>query len=324
MNVLVCGGAGYIGAHMSKLLAATGHAVTVFDNLSSGHRSAVRWGRFVEGDLLDADSIESVIAHNKFDAVMHFCAKSLVAESMQQPNAYYINNVAGTLNLLRAMKLHDVGRIVFSSTAAVFGKPLHDTIDEAHPTFPINPYGRSKLMVEVILADAAEAYGLRSAALRYFNAAGASPEGEIGESHDPETHLVPNILRAALGVGSGLKVFGNEYPTHDGTCVRDYIHVDDLGDAHLRALAHMEVADGAHTYNLGNGRGFSVLEVIHAAREVTGMALPYQVEAPRAGDPAKLVASSEKARRVLGWNPRYTDLRQIVETAWRWHRAPCY
>jgi len=240
---------------------------------------------------------------------------------MADPYAYYESNVGGTLNLLRAMRRHDVARLVFSSTAAVFGQPQADRIDEAHPTHPINPYGASKRMVERILEDAATAYGLRSVALRYFNAAGASPDGTIGEAHDPETHLIPNALRAALGTGPALKLFGDDYPTPDGTCIRDYVHVDDLAQAHLLALKHLDSHAGAHAFNLGNGQGFSVREVIAAAERVSGRAVPHSIEARRPGDPSILVASSEKARAVLGWQPEYTTLDPILDTALRWHRA---
>ena len=322
MHILVCGGAGYIGSHMARWLSKRDIRVTVLDNLSTGHRAAVRWGELIEADLLDPASLDRAFDGHRFDAVMHFCARSLVGESMLDPYGYYASNVSGTLNLLRAMRRHDVARLVFSSTAAVFGQPQSDRIAEDHPTQPINPYGASKLMVERILADAATAYGLRSVALRYFNAAGASPDGEIGEAHDPETHLVPNALRAALGKGPGLKVFGDDYPTPDGTCIRDYVHVDDLADAHLRALDYLDQHAGAHAFNLGNGQGFSVREVIAAAEAVSGHPIPYTVEARRTGDPAVLVASSDKAREHLGWQPAYTTLEPILETAVRWHRAP--
>ena len=321
MHILVCGGAGYIGSHMARWLSKRDIRVTVLDNLSTGHRAAVRWGELIEADLLDPASLDRAFDGHRFDGVMHFCARSLVGESMLDPYGYYASNVSGTLNLLRAMRRHDVARLVFSSTAAVFGQPQSDRIAEDHPTQPINPYGASKLMVERILADAATAYGLRSVALRYFNAAGASPDGEIGEAHDPETHLVPNALRAALGRGPGLKVFGDDYPTPDGTCIRDYVHVDDLADAHLRALDYLDKHAGAHAFNLGNGQGFSVREVIAAAETVSGHPIPYTVEARRTGDPAVLVASSDKAREQLGWQPAYTTLEPILETAVRWHRA---
>lgn len=322
MKVLVCGGAGYIGSHMVKWLAARGFDITVLDNLSTGHRAAVRWGELVEADLRDAPALEQLFSTRQFDAVMHFCARSLVGESMTTPYEYYANNVGGTLNLLQAMQRHGVDRLVFSSTAAVFGQPLCERIDEGHPTAPINPYGASKLMVERMLADAAHAYGLRSVALRYFNAAGASPDGDIGEAHTPETHLIPNALRAALGTGDLLRLFGNDYPTADGSCVRDYVHVDDLAAAHLAALDYLERHPGAHRFNLGNGQGFSVLEVVQAVRDVSGLDLPCRWEARRPGDPPALVAASDKARRELGWTPQYTGLREIIATAWTWHRAP--
>ena len=324
MHVLVCGGAGYIGSHMAKWLAARDVAVTVLDNLSTGHREAVRWGELVQADLLDPAALERAFAGRRYDAVMHFCARSLVGESMSRPYDYYANNVSGTLNLLQAMQRHGVERLVFSSTAAVFGQPVSDRIDEDHPKAPINPYGASKLMVERMLADAHAAYGLRSVALRYFNAAGASPDGDIGEAHTPETHLVPNVLRAAWGTGHALKVFGDDYATADGTCVRDYVHVDDLAQAHLLALAYMDRQPGAHTFNLGNGQGFSVREVIAAAQQVTGRPVPHEIAPRRAGDPAVLVASSDKARRELGWVPQYAELAPIIESAWRWHTQPCF
>lgn len=324
VDILVCGGAGYIGSHMVRYLLEHGHQVVVLDNLSTGHAASVPTGRLEVADLLDLASLEAVFARYRFDGVIHFCARSLVGESVTQPYLYYENNVLGTLNLLKAMQKAEVSRLVFSSTAAVFGNPDTPLIDEEHATRPINPYGASKLMVERLLADAAVAYGLRSVALRYFNAAGADPQGGIGESHQPETHLIPNILRAALGHGGGLKVFGSDYPTHDGTCVRDYIHVNDLASAHLLALQYMAENDGAHTFNLGNGQGFTVLEVIDAARRVTGQSIDFEQVARRPGDPAVLVASSEKARRVLGWQPQFSRIDKIIETAWRWHRAPVY
>ncbi|KGQ18729.1 UDP-glucose 4-epimerase [Lysobacter dokdonensis DS-58] len=309
---------------MARWLALRDHRVTVLDNLSTGHREAVQWGELVEADVLDPASLARAFDGRRFDAVMHFCARSLVGESVLDPYAYYAANVTGTLNLLEAMRAHGVERLVFSSTAAVFGHPHSDRIDEEHPKQPINPYGASKLMVERILADAAGAYGLRSVALRYFNAAGASPEATIGESHSPETHLIPNVLRAALGTGPALKVFGEDYDTRDGTCVRDYVHVDDLAEAHLRALAFLDTNAGAHTFNLGNGQGFSVREVIAAAEAVSGRAISFSVEPRRAGDPAVLVAASDKARAALGWAPAYDTLAPILETALRWHRNQPY
>ena len=324
MHVLVCGGAGYIGAHMAKALARANCKVTVFDNLSTGHRAAVRWGDLVEGDLLDKAALATLFATHQFDAVMHFCALSQVGESVRHPYAYYENNVTGTLNLLEAMRHASVDRLVFSSTAAVYGLPVADYLDESHPTSPISPYGASKLMVERMLADAAQAYGLRSVALRYFNAAGADPDGEIGESHTPETHLIPNVLRNALGEGNGLRIFGNDYGTRDGTCVRDYVHVADLASAHLLAMRYLDAHDGAHHFNLGSGHGYSVMEVIDAACRVTGKSIPFTVEPRRAGDPPTLVADSSRAADVLGWRPSFDAMPAIIETAWRWHRAPRY
>ncbi|WP_156087581.1 UDP-glucose 4-epimerase GalE [Lysobacter sp. Root667] len=324
MNVLVCGGAGYIGSHMVRRLAAAGHQVTVFDNLSTGHREAVAGAELVVGDLLDPSALAQLFGQRRFDAVVHFAARSLVGESVAQPYLYYENNVVGSLNLLRAMREAGVERIVFSSTAAVFGHPECEPIDEDHPTRPINPYGASKLMVERLLADAAQAYGLRSVSLRYFNAAGAATEGGIGEAHEPETHLIPNVLRSALGRGPALKVFGTDYPTRDGTCVRDYVHVDDLCEAHLAALRFMGETAGAHLFNLGNGQGFSVLEVLDAAARVAGAKIDYETAPRRAGDPAVLVASSRKAREQLGWSPQHTDIEAIIASAWNWHRAPAY
>ena len=323
MHILVCGGAGYVGSHACLALARAGHDVTVLDNMLTGHRESVRWGRLVDADILKPQTLDAAF-DRKVDAVMHFCARSLVGESVTDPYAYYQNNVTGTVNLLEAMRRHGVDRVVFSSTAAVFGNPVSDMIDEDHPKNPINPYGASKLMVERVLADAANAYGLRSVALRYFNAAGAAADEGIGESHEPETHLIPNALKAAAGEGAGLKVFGNDYPTPDGTCVRDYVHVLDLADAHLRALDWMDREPGAHRFNLGNGNGFSVLQVIEAARKVTGRDIPYEIGPRRAGDPPVLVASSTQAREKLGWTPKFDRIEPIIETAWAWHRAPAY
>ena len=309
---------------MVKMLLEQGFEVTVLDNLSTGHAEAVGEAELVACDLLDGAELERVFARRRFDAVMHFCALSLVGESVRQPLDYYRNNVGGTLSLLETMRRHSVERLVFSSTAAIFGEPDQALIDETHPARPINPYGRSKWMVEQMLTDSATAFGLRSVSLRYFNAAGASPSGEIGESHDPETHLIPNVLKSVQAGGASLKVFGNDYPTPDGTCVRDYIHVDDLAAAHLAALTWMESQEGAAVFNLGNGRGFSVLEVIEAAGRVTGQPIAYEVQDRRPGDPAVLVAASDRARRDLGWQPRYRDIEAIIETAWGWHRNARY
>lgn len=321
MHILICGGAGYIGSHMSKMLAARGDRVTVFDNFSTGHREAVQWGSLIEGDLLAVDDIDDALRIDSYDAVMHFSAKSLVAESVLHPDRYYLNNVVGTLNLLDALVRYRIDKFIFSSSAAVFGNPEYIPIDELHPTQPINPYGKTKLMVEGLLKDYDNAYGLRSVSLRYFNAAGADPVAQIGESHQPETHLIPNILLSiSQQSGQTLKVFGQDYGTTDGTCVRDYIHVNDLCDAHLRALDYLMAGGKTDIFNLGIGRGFSVLEIIRCATLVTGKAIPYSVVERRPGDPPVLVASSVKAREQLNWSPCYTELDQIIETAWRWHR----
>lgn len=324
MRVMVCGGAGYIGSHMVRALLEAGHGVVVVDNLSTGHAGSVTGAPLVRADIRDGAAMDAAFRAHPVDAVMHFCASSLVGESMREPWAYYDNNVGGSLSLLAAMRRAGVERLVFSSTAAIFGQPRAALIDEDHPAEPINPYGRSKWMVERILADHAEAYGLRSTALRYFNAAGAHPDGSIGEAHEPETHLVPNVLRAALGQGPGLKVFGTDYPTPDGTCVRDYVHVLDLAAAHLLALERMGEGPAAKAYNLGNGRGFSVREVIDTARRITGRAIAHEDAPRRPGDPAVLVASSARARAELGWSPAHAALEDIVATAWRWHQAPRY
>lgn len=322
-NILVCGGAGYIGAHMAKWLASAGHRPTVYDNLCTGHRQAVRWGELIVGDMLDAGALGRAFRSQRFDAVMHFCAFSLVGDSVKDPHAYYRNNVGGSLNLLSAMREAGVDKLVFSSTAAVYGMPEQSPIDESQPLRPINPYGWSKLMVERMLEDAASAYGLRSVSLRYFNAAGADPSGEIGESHHPESHLIPNVLKAALEDGV-VNIFGDDYPTPDGTCVRDYVHINDLAAGHMLALEHMEKHPGAHRYNLGSDKGFSVKQVVEAARRITGKPIATKIGSRRVGDPPALVASSTAVRRDLGWKPAYPEVESIIETAWCWHRAPKY
>ncbi|MDO8945993.1 MAG: UDP-glucose 4-epimerase GalE [Desulfocapsaceae bacterium] len=321
MNILICGGAGYIGSHMAKMLAAQNHKITVFDNFSTGHRQAVKWGELTEGDLLDQNALDQLFSKQNFDAVMHFSAKSLVGESMANPALYYRNNVIGTLNLLDAMVKYEVKKFVFSSSASTFGNPLKDFIDETHPQNPINPYGQTKLMVERILKDYAQAYGLNSVSLRYFNAAGADSEAEIGEAHNPETHLIPNVLKAVLKGGKRLKVFGKDYATADGTCVRDYIHINDLCTAHLQTLDYMGTKHGAHGFNLGNGKGFSILEIIEAAQKVVGCEIPFDYEERRPGDPATLVADSTLIHKELGWQADYTELEEILATAWKWHQA---
>ena len=316
-KVLVVGGAGYIGSHMVKMLGRQGCDVTTLDDLSSGHRDAVVCGDFVQGDMGDRAVLDAVLARG-FDAVMHFASFIQVGESVQQPAKYYQNNVVNTLGLLDAMRSHGVGRFIFSSTAATFGEPQYSPIDERHPQQPINPYGRTKLMVEQVLADYERAYGLRSVCLRYFSAAGADPEGQLGERHEPETHLIPLVLQAASGRRPHIGVFGRDYDTPDGTCVRDYIHIEDLCSAHGLALQSLMGGAGSQAYNLGNGQGFSVQEVIDTAQQVTGRPIAVVNGPRRAGDPARLVADASLIREKLGWQPRYADLATIVEHAWRW------
>lgn len=324
MKVLVVGGAGYVGAHMCRQLAANGHAVVVCDNLATGHRAAVRWGEFVEASIGDAAALDALFSRHPIDAVMHFAASSIISESVADPLACYANNVGNTVTLLDAMRRHGVSRFVFSSTASIFGEPQADLIDENHPRQPINPYGWTKLAVEQLLGDCARAHGLRAVSLRYFNAAGADPSGEIGEAHEPETHLIPRLLRAAAGEDLPVRIFGDDYPTADGTCVRDYVHVCDLADAHLRALLALDRRPGFHCYNLGNGQGYSVREVLGAVEAVVGRRLAVEVAPRRPGDPARLVASSALAQAELGWKPQFGELRTIIETAWRWHQRPAY
>ena len=319
MNVFVTGGAGYIGSHVVRLLAEAGHRVRVYDNLSEGHRAAVPPGALFEGDLMDEARLDEGLAGG-FDCVMHFAAHCYVGESMEDPEKYYRNNVIGSLRLLAAMRRAGVGRIVFSSSAATYGNPVRTPIPEDHPQDPINTYGQTKLDFEHALKYYAGAYGLGFAALRYFNAAGAAPDARIGEDHDPETHLVPIVLQVALGQRKNVAIFGTDYPTPDGTCVRDYVHVYDLAQAHILAMEAIEPGRGL-AFNLGNGSGYSVREVIVAARRVTGHAIP-AVESPRRpGDPPELVASSAKIIRDLGWKPQFPALETIIETAWRWHKA---
>ena len=320
MRILVAGGAGYIGSHMTKLLLEAGYATTVLDNLSNGHRDAVRGGDFVRGDLDDAALLERVFAAGRFDAVMHFASCIQVGESVTDPAKYYRNNVANTTNLLDAMMRHGVSRLIFSSTAAVFGEPREPRLTEDSPTAPASPYGRSKLMVEQILADYDRAYGLRHSALRYFNAAGADPDGTLGERHEPETHLIPLALQAAVGRRGALQVFGDDYDTPDGTCVRDYVHVADLCRAHLLALERLADGGASRAYNLGNGDGYSVREVLETVREVTGRPVPLRSAPRREGDPARLVADAARARRELGWRPEFAALDAIVGHAWNWER----
>jgi UDP-glucose 4-epimerase len=320
VKILVTGGAGYIGSHMCKMLAEAGHQPFVFDNLSTGHAEAVQWGSHLSGDLVDAERVREVFDEVRPDGVIHFAAKSLVGESVAQPGLYYRNNVSGALNVVEQVRHRPGCAFVLSSTCAIFGAAQKPTIDETHPINPINPYGSSKRMVEVQLADFWSAYRMPSMALRYFNAAGADPSGVIGESHHPETHLIPNLLEAALGRGGRLQVLGTDYPTADGTCIRDYVHVNDLCRAHLQGLELMQREPGCYAFNLGIGRGFSVQQVIDSAASVIGRAVDFERAPRRSGDPPQLVADSTRAQQALGWQPQYTTLESIIETAWRWHR----
>lgn len=324
MAVLVCGGAGYIGSHVNKQLNKEGYETVVFDNLVYGHREAVKWGHFVQGDLKNIDEIEAVFQKYKVDAVFHFAAYAYVGESVEKPEKYYYNNVANTLNLLHVMRKYGCNKIIFSSTCATYGEPEQVPITEDMTQNPINPYGASKLMVERIFEDYSKAYGLKFVVLRYFNAAGADPEGEIGESHTPETHLIPLVLDAASGKRQDIKIFGTDYDTADGSCIRDYIHVYDLATAHLSALHHLEDGKESDFFNLGNTLGISVLEVVKSVKKVTGREFTVTMADRRAGDPAKLVGSSQKAQKVLGWKPIYGEIDAIVEHAWKWHEKAEY
>ena len=319
MRVLVTGGAGYIGSHTVRRLLDAGHEVVVYDNLSRGHREAVAGVPLVEGDIRDGELLRSTLARYGCRSILHFAALSLVGESARDPQAYYLNNVGGGLTLLQAALHCGVPYFVFSSSAAVYGEPYEMPIREDFPLEPVNPYGETKMVLEKALASYSRAYNFRAISLRYFNAAGASSAGDIGEDHDPETHLIPLVLRAIM-TGEELTVFSDDYPTPDGTAVRDYIHVDDLAAAHVLALEALEQGSPTAAYNLGSGRGYSVLEVIKAAEKVTGQKVPYRVGPRRPGDPAVLVASAEKAMVELGWRPRYTELEDIIATAWQWHR----
>lgn len=318
MKILVVGGAGYVGSHAVRYLSQAGHDVWVYDNLSKGHRQAVPANRLIEGQLNDRILLQQVLLEKEIEAVMHFAAFALVGESVQHPAIYYQNNIAATLELLEAMRAVGVWRFVFSSTTATYGQPEKVPIAEETIQSPINPYGFTKLVIERALVDYAHAYGFGTAALRYFNAAGASADGTIGEDHDPESHLIPIVLQVALGQRPSVSVFGDDYPTPDGTCIRDYIHVEDLATAHLSALLQLEPGM-VFQANLGTGVGNSVMEVIEACREVTGHPIPIEMGPRRPGDPPRLIADARRAQSKLGWTPKYTDIRRIVETAWKWH-----
>ncbi len=319
-NILVVGGAGYIGSYMCKYLSKHGYQPIVLDSLVYGHREAVKWGPFFEGTMSNADLLNRIFSTYQVSAVMHFAAFCYVGESVTEPAKYYRNNVSSPLTLLETMREQKVNNFIFSSSCATYGEPLEIPISEAHPQHPINPYGRTKLMVEQMLADFGNAYGLKSVSLRYFNAAGADPEGELGEDHQPETHIIPLVLQTALGQRESVSIFGDDYPTKDGTCIRDYIHIADLAQAHLLALEKLLDGMSGGQYNLGNGDGHSVKEVIETAGKITGMTIPSKITERRAGDPAVLIGSSQKAMRELGWKPEFASLETIIETAWNWHK----
>lgn len=318
MKILLVGGAGYIGSHMLKMLLAEGHQVVTFDNLSSGHIDAILGGEFIMGDLADTAALDQLFIQHQPEAVVHFASYIQVGESVNRPDIYYQNNVINTLNLLNAMLKHGVKKFIFSSTAAIFGEPSFLPIDELHPKHPVNPYGKSKWIIEQILDDYDLAFGLKSICLRYFNAAGADPHCQLGERHDPETHLIPLLLQVASGRKSEIHVFGRDYDTTDGTCIRDYIHVVDLCRAHLLALQYLEKRNKSNQFNLGNGTGFSVQEVISTVRQVTGKPINIINSKRRAGDPARLIADPTRAQRELGWSPMLSDLNTIVQHAWNW------
>ncbi|MCL2372246.1 MAG: UDP-glucose 4-epimerase GalE [Defluviitaleaceae bacterium] len=321
MSVLVIGGAGYVGSHMVAALAEKGVNTVVLDNLEKGHREAVWPGaKLYVGDMRDAGLMAQMFSQEKISTVVHFAAYSLVAESMANPHKYYDNNVSGTLALLKSMQEHNVGKIVFSSTAAVYGMPDETPIMETAPERPINPYGESKLAVERMLKWFDQAHGIKYMALRYFNVAGAHESGKIGEDHNPETHLIPLVLQTAAGKREALDIYGSDYPTADGTCIRDYIHAMDLADAHILAMQALENGGNSAVYNLGSGSGFSNLQIVEAAKKITGVDFKVNIKARRPGDPPTLIASSEKIKQELGWRPTRTNIETIISTAWRWHK----
>jgi len=319
--VLVTGGAGFVGSHVCKALQREGYLPVVFDNLSHGHRWAVRYGPLEIGDILNTQRLVEVLWRHRPMAVMHFASCIAVGESMADPGKYYRNNVTGTLSLVEAMRETGTRKLVFSSSAAVYGNPLHLPLDEDHPQAPVSPYGASKQMCERIIADFGAAHEFSTVALRYFNAAGADPDGELGEEHEPETHLIPLVLEVAAGLRAAIDIYGDAYPTHDGTCVRDYVHVTDLAQAHVLALRKLDTGSGSLAYNLGTGSGNTVMEVIRTVRRVTGRDVPVRVAPRRPGDPAILLADGTRARKDLGWSPQYTDIDDIVRHAWRWYRG---
>ncbi|WP_062050549.1 UDP-glucose 4-epimerase GalE [Bacillus sp. JCM 19034] len=321
MAILVVGGAGYIGSHTVMYLREQGEDVVIIDSLETGHKEATLGATFYEGSTEDEAILDEIFSKHEIDSVIHFAAYSLVGESVGNPLKYYENNVLGTYKLVKKMQEHDVSRIVFSSTAATYGEPVSIPIKESDPTIPTNPYGETKLAIERMLKWCDQAYGLRSVCLRYFNAAGADPNGKIGEDHTPESHLIPIVLQVALGQRDHVQIFGDDYDTKDGSCIRDYIHVLDLAQAHYLAVQSLREKSESAIYNLGNGAGFTVKEVIETCREVTGQPIPAHVASRRAGDPATLIASSQRAKEELGWQPKYPALKEIITHAWNWHKA---
>lgn len=318
--ILITGGAGYIGSQANKILNLGGHSTVVFDNLSQGNLSLVKWGDFVEGDLKDINQIRSVFKNFKIKSVMHFAASSFVRESMVDPDKYYLNNVVNTLNLLKVMRENNVDKFIFSSTCSIYGNPVDLPINENHPQLPLNPYGHSKLIIEQVLKNYSDAYGLKYVSLRYFNASGADEECSIGEMHDPETHLIPLVFDVAMGISNYLKIYGTDYDTKDGSAVRDYIHVTDIADAHILALNYLNEGGNSEFINLGNGSGYTVKEVIALCEEITQTKIPVIEENRRPGDAPILIGSSKKANNLLGWSPKYTKLEDILQTAWAWHK----
>ncbi len=319
MRVFVTGGAGYIGSHTCKALAEQGHQVAVYDNLSTGFRNLVRWGDFFHGDIRHVHNLRSALQAFKPDGVIHFASSIAVGESVENPALYYENNVTGSLCLMQALCAENISHVVVSGTAAVYGLPTTVPVAETSDLMPINPYGRTKLIMEWMLEDMQRAHGLSWVSLRYFNAAGADPDGQTGECHDPETHLIPNVLRAISGDIPAMRLFGDDYDTKDGTCIRDYIHVSDLAAAHILALKHLTQGGQSLAMNLGNGKGISVRDILNAAQKVTGIAVPHTIEPRRVGDPAQLVADANLAQKILGWQPRFTEVEDMVESAWKWH-----
>jgi len=319
-TILILGGAGYIGSHANKILSNRGYSTIVYDNLSTGHKESVKWGKFILGDILDKEMLSKVFSENKIDAVMHFAASTDVGESVTDPGKYYKNNVATTINLLETMREFNISYFIFSSTCATYGTPNIIPIPESHKQNPINSYGRTKLIVEQMLKDYSDAYDLKYAALRYFNAAGADPETEIGEWHEPETHLIPLILEVALGKRDFITIYGDDYDTKDGTCIRDYIHIFDIVDAHIKALEYLIKNDKSVIVNLGNGNGYSVLDIINASKKITNLDIPTKIGERREGDAISLIGDATKARTILNWKPQYQDINVIIETAWKWHQ----